>query len=371
MNRYTKRLFRSKDPYDVEGTNQTFLHAMQAVCSDLTTVSEKYRAICEYERFKPDQLLTVDDLHRIPLLPTLYLKRNDLSFEHKSVIEVTSSGTSGTFSRIGYSFTELYQLLKMAIRMGRHHRLFSFRRTHAIVLGYQPNKNNQTVISKTAFLSTLFTVPASRQYALTYKNGSYELDLDHLIDRLVCLSKRKTPIRIIGFPSYAYFLLEKIKERGISLRLPSGSKILFGGGWKQFSENEISKEEMSEMLEETLGVTAESVHEFFGAAEHPVLYVACKNRHFHIPVYARVLIRDPKTLVPAPYGTVGLVNLMTPIHSSVPLINVMTDDLGVLWRGSRCGCGNAGDYLEILGRVGVRDIHTCAAGAGDLLKEEQ
>ena len=45
----------------------------------------------------------------------------------------------------------------------------------------------------------------------------------------------------------------------------------------------------------------------------------------------------------------------------------MTDDLGVLHPGSDCGCGLSSPYLEIIGRVGMKDIRTCAAGAAELL----
>lgn len=54
---------------------------------------------------------------------------------------------------------------------------------------------------------------------------------------------------------------------------------------------------------------------------------------------------------------------------SVPLLSVMTDDLGILHDGASCGCGITSPYLEIIGRVGLQDIKTCAAGAADLLKE--
>jgi hypothetical protein len=46
----------------------------------------------------------------------------------------------------------------------------------------------------------------------------------------------------------------------------------------------------------------------------------------------------------------------------------MTDDLGIL-HDEPCACGLSSPYLEIVGRVGIEDIKTCAAGAEDLLKE--
>ena len=66
-------------------------------------------------------------------------------------------------------------------------------------------------------------------------------------------------------------------------------------------------------------------------------------------------------------GQVGLVNLITPLIKATPVTSVMTDDLGYLSPGENCGCGISTPYLTILGRVGLNDITTCAAGAADLL----
>ena len=60
-------------------------------------------------------------------------------------------------------------------------------------------------------------------------------------------------------------------------------------------------------------------------------------------------------------------DLITPMVSATPLISVMTDDIGVLHDGSECGCGLTSPTLEILGRIGMRDVKTCAAGANEIL----
>ena len=102
--------------------------------------------------------------------------------------------------------------------------------------------------------------------------------------------------------------------------------------------------------------------------EHPILYTTCKHHHFHVPVYSRIVIRDVDTLEPVPNGTPGLVNLMTPMVKSVPILSVMTDDLGILHDGDTCGCGIQSPWLELLGRVGAKGLDTCASGAAEFLK---
>ena len=57
--------------------------------------------------------------------------------------------------------------------------------------------------------------------------------------------------------------------------------------------------------------------------------------------------------------------------AATPTLSVMTDDLGYLTPGEACGCGRKSPYLTILGRVGMTDIQTCAAGAAELLGQAE
>lgn len=45
----------------------------------------------------------------------------------------------------------------------------------------------------------------------------------------------------------------------------------------------------------------------------------------------------------------------------------MTDDLAISRRGRNVAAGLRSPYLTILGRVGLAEIQTCAAGAAELL----
>ncbi|MCI8567601.1 MAG: hypothetical protein HFI39_15070 [Lachnospiraceae bacterium] len=362
-NHTLRQLFGTKSPYNIEENEARFLAAMQETVRAVWSASPKYRALATSFSFAPPVLRTVKDLERIPPIPTLYFKRNDFTLKHGIGVEVTSSGTSGQVSRIRYSAAELRMMAQMAVCLGRFHGLFSTKPVHYLILGYQPSIRNPMVISKTAYLSTWYAPALSRTYALMRREGEYRLEAAALVRRLLRCSQGRHPVRVIGFPSYASFLLKWMKKKGKCCRLPAGSCALLGGGWKQFAGLEISKEELKELFWEVLGIPAEGIHEFFGAAEHPVLYCTCANGHFHIPAYARVLIRDTATLKPLPPGQPGLVNLLTPMTGSLPLMSVMTDDLGVVHPGKACGCGITAPWLEILGRVGAAGLGTCSAGA--------
>ncbi len=366
---YTKKLFRLKSPFDTEQSNELFLKAMKENCEFHYKNCPEYKKILDGAGFSPDDLKEYKDIERLPFIPTLFFKKNRLysMSERKMFIHATSSGTSGTFSDIGFELSGLLCGLDMVITIAKRWKLLSPVPCNYIVLGYRPHRSNKTAVAKTAYGYTLFAPALSRTFALKYKDGKYSPDLDGIIDAIVKHSKSRFPLRFIGFPSYTYFVMKLMEERGISVQLPKRSLIMLGGGWKQFYKEQADKDEFYALAKKVLGLDEENIIEAFGAAEHPILYCDCEKHHFHVPVYSRVIIRDVHTLEPVPNGQIGLVNLITPMVKATPILSIMTDDLGILHDGSECGCGIESPYLEIIGRVGLRDIKTCAAGAAEIL----
>lgn len=366
---FRAKLFGWKDPYDITGTDSLFVEAIRENALFHQRNCLEYRKILQRESFSPEQLRNADDLWRLPVLPTLYFKRNPLFSipEKRMVLRSTSSGTSGSMSHIGWAWQDCLHGLRMVLAVTKRHRLLSPIPTNYIVLGYQPHRSNQTAISKTAFGFTFFAPAISRAYALRYQGDGYALDMDGLKEAILRYGRRPFPVRTMGFPAYTYFFLRALQKDGIRVKLHPESRVCMGGGWKQFYSEKVEKEEPYALAEEVLSIPKDRCHEFFGAVEHPILYADCRKHHFHIPVYARVIIRDVKTLQPLPMGQIGLINLLTPMICGVPLTSVMTDDLGVLHPAESCECGCPSPWLEIIGRIGLRGIRTCAAGAAELL----
>ena len=362
---YRKNIFTHKSLYDHQGTNDFFVNAVKANVNFHRSHCKEYRKILQARKYKAKDIKKTSDLYRLPPIPTLYFKHNSMKSMpyNKMIIKATSSGTKGKKSRIGYDLKGLYYGAHMVYRMTKYHKLLSAKPTNYIIFGYQPSKSNQTVISKTALGATMFAPAIKRKYALKYKNGEYQLDMDGLKKSLLDFAKMPFPVRLIGFPAYTYLFLKELDKEGIRLKLHKDSMVLLGGGWKQFYTQQPDKKELYKILERVLGIKEDNCKEFFGAVEHPMIYCDCKNHHFHVPVYSRVIIRDVDTGHPVKNNTIGLLNLITPMMESMPLVSVMTDDLAVLRDGKECGCGIDAPYFEIIGRVGVEDIKTCVADA--------
>jgi phenylacetate-coenzyme A ligase PaaK-like adenylate-forming protein len=286
------------------------------------------------------------------------------------LFQTSSSGTSGKAVSInGFDMVTAIRGAGMLIRLMLTHKILSAKPTNYIVLGYEPGKRSTAAITKFLYSATLTAPGLHREYALRDTGESYELNLDGIVSALLRYEKQGRPVRILGLPAYFRFMLEELDARGISLKLHPKSLILLGGGWKQFFTEKLEKPELYALTQRVLGIGQGRIKEQFSAVEHPVPYLDCPNHHFHVPIYSRVIIRDPVTLVPVPDGTPGLLNLLTPLMNTMPFTSVMTDDLAVLHSGESCACGNAAPWFEILGRVGLPDIKTCAAAASELLTD--
>lgn len=368
--KYRGKLFHSKKIYDLSATDDVFIKAMKEnVIFHMKNCTE-YKKIMDRFDFDPAVLSDVKDLYKIPAMPTSYLKNHTMLSKpyHKLILKTTSSGSSGKKTLSGFDVGSGLCGLRMLLKVFRFHRLLSLKRTNYIVLGYQPDRSNQTAMAKALKGVTLLAPARNTVYALLVKDGEYTVNTEGLIRAVKQFAEQKYPIRIIGFPAYCKMFLEELRNRNIRLHLPDNSKIILGGGWKTLFADAVSKEELFTMAHDTLGILRSNCKDHFSTAEHPINYISCENGHFHIPAFSRVIIRDVKTLLPVPEGTPGLLNLITPILSSAPYGSILTDDIAVMKPAGECGCGIDSPYIELIGRVGLASVKTCAQTASEFLE---
>jgi len=369
--KHRRRLFMSKDIYNLQSTDDIFIKAMKANIDFHAQNCPEYKAVLNNLGFDKNVLHHMDDLSKIPPLPTSYLKNNSLFSKHYNnlIIKTTSSGTGGKKTLSGFDISSGLCGLFMVLKVFRFHKMISLRRTNYIILGYQPDKSNQTAMAKALKAITFFAPAKNAAYALLFKDGEYEINTEGIVNAIIKFGKQNRPVRIVGFPAYLKMFLDELNERNIRMELHKNSKIMVGGGWKAFFTDEISKDDLISMANHTLGICRENFKDHFSTAEHPINYISCVNNHFHVPVFSRVIIRDVRTLEPVSFGTPGLLNLVTPLLSSMPYGSIMTDDIAVMKAGNECGCGIGSPYFELIGRVGLASIKTCTQTASEFLNK--
>ena len=146
------RLFYARKLYDVENTDGLFVKAMLENIRHHQKHCPEYAAILSRFGFSPDSVRTIDDLGKLPPIPTLFLKNHPLysaSLKHL-ILKSTTSGTSGKVSVVGFDWPSSWRGLGMILGTFFTHRLVSAHPTNYIVLGYQPAKRNKIGAAKTA-----------------------------------------------------------------------------------------------------------------------------------------------------------------------------------------------------------------------------
>jgi phenylacetate-coenzyme A ligase PaaK-like adenylate-forming protein len=142
-----------------------------------------------------------------------------------------------------------------------------------------------------------------------------------------------------------------------------------GGGWKAAEDRKVSREDFREKVSRFLGIPIENIRDGYGMAEHSAPYIECRRHRFHVPVYNRVLTRDPVTLEVLAPGKTGLLELITPYNAMMPNLAILSTDLGFI-SPEECPCGASSPTFTLVGRGGLWKYKGCAIHAGEIVKRQ-
>lgn len=361
-------LFNFKRIYDQKSSEQLFINAVRNNVDYHSRNCGFYSELLKKEGYKAGSINTIQDCFSIPVIPASLFKYHEILSIPKDKVSVhaTSSGTQGQKSQMFFDEETLRLGTRMVINCFKYHGLISAVPANYLMLGYEPSDDNEMGAVKTAMGVTRFAPALNRVFVLKKTSEGYLPDWFGVLDALRRFSQLKLPVRFVGFPGFLYRLLTKLKSEGISFRLNKSSRILLGGGWKQFTDETINKLSLYNMAEELLGIPAQRCTDFYSAVEHGIAYAECKNHNMHVPVWSRVIIRDIKTLEPLRFDNQGFLSFVTPLFKSAPLTSLLMGDLAVMHDGRECGCGIESAYFEVLGRAGLTSAKSCSISADEL-----
>ena len=326
-----------------------------------------YRNLCDRAGFRPPHPRRPEDLDRIPWTFVGVLKDRDLLSIPRARIarEFTSSGTGGRKSRI-YLDAESFDRLLLSARQihARLGMVDAGQEVNYLCFSYDPARATDLGTSFTDDLLTSFTRRREVYFTIRWSEqaGDFAFDRDGTLAKLEQYERDGRPVRLLGFPAFMYQLLrEAVPRRGRAFALGPESWVMTGGGWKSLADEAVSKQQFIDDVSGWLGLPRENIRDMFGMVEHGIPYVDCAHHRLHVPLYARVLIRDPETLALMPPGEIGLIQLQTPYLTSYPSHSMLTTDLGRVEPG--CDCGVPGPVVTITGRGGVKKHKGCALTA--------
>ncbi len=317
-----------------------------------------YGAYCRLRGKTPDR---VTDWRAIPALPTNAFKAAELTTvpAERIRVEYRTSGTThgGLSGRHLLPDTRLYDA--SLLPNFQAHLLPDVTRIRVLICG--PSAEEFPHSSLGHMNSRV------REAFGTERSGSFWTPrgplFPELQDALMQVEQEGEPVCILGTAFGLVHFLDGLADRGRTLRLPPGSRLMDTGGYKGRSR-EVPKAELYALYAERLGIPPTHVVNEYGMTElgsqfyDGVLRDWCETRapappveqrRKQAPPWVRVQVVDPESLAPLPAGEVGLLRFfdLTNLHT---VAAVQTDDLGVERAGG----------FEILGRASGAEPRGCS-----------
>ncbi|WP_170235408.1 acyl-protein synthase [Verticiella sediminum] len=349
-----------------------FVRAMVALSRWHAERNRWYAGLLTQHGTDLERVRSLADLADLPSVHANFFKYHEAKSVPDEAIatHLTSSGTTGQKSQMFFDAFTMDTARRMVDDAMRHRGVPSDGAANYLVNAYEPYAGFKVGTSNTNQYLMRYAPVAEAFWTLRcIGEGRHEFDAFGAVQALSRFAASGQPTRIIGFPAFLHFALERMAQMGMPpLRLPAGSWVIFGGGWKGHADKAISRAALQAQIGQWLGVGPEHIVETFGAVEHCIPYVGCACQHLHVPVWSEVLIRDVRTLAPLGYGEPGFLSFLSPYITSVPAHSVVMGDLAVLHPPGSCECGAATPWFEVLGRAGTSSNKSCAAAAAELLR---
>ena len=331
----------------------------QLLLDQLNALVEHHRVACPpYAKIlhATDHTTPAEELAALPYLPVSLFKSHHLSSipEDKVFKTMTSSGTTGqAVSRVILDRdTAALQTRALTSIMTT---VLGPSRLPMIIID-TPNvvKNRLSFSARGAGVLGMMPFGRRHFYAL---DDEMQLNIEGLasfLDR-----HQGQPVLLFGFTFMVWkYFIRAIQESGLGIDL-SGGILIHSGGWKKLQEEAVGNAEFRATVKDTTGLTR--VHNFYGMVEQVgSVFLEGDDGFLYPPNFADVIIRDPQTWQPLPYGQTGVVEVLSVIPRSYPGHVLLTEDLGVVHGTGDPSTGWAGRQLEIIGRVPRSELRGCS-----------
>lgn len=347
-----------------------FIAAVRAACAWHEQRCETWRKLCQQAGFASEQIQGIADLPRIPWLMVNVFKRYHLTSvpESEIVATFTSSGTTGQKSHIAWDRGSMERQDAMRSAIVRSMGLVATTPVNYLIFAYAPQIADGKGAAHAQSRYAGFAPAADRFYAIhPNEQGEPGFDPGECVARLQAFAATGLPLRIIGFPAFAWRVLRELEQRNLRLSFPTDSLFLLAGGWKGAQDEAVPKTVFAGIAADRLRIPGANLRDIYGFVEHGVPYMTCEAGRFHVPVYARAFVRRPGTLELLPNGERGLLQVISPYNLAQPALAVLSTDYVVM--SDRCPCGRETATLDIVGRAGVAKHQGCAITAAELLKQ--
>lgn len=304
-----------------------------------------YRKICEAHSLTPKD---VRDWTQIPFVPTAAFKELELSsipLEERIAV-FHSSGTTEQKPSRHFHCVESLKVYEASLWQWFYANVIDSKKFELVILTPPPQDvpNSslvhmfETVRQKMGALKSVFVGKIA-------EDGAWVLDFDATV---AALKRGTTPKLILGTAFSFVHLLDYLAERDLRFQLPTGSRVMETGGYKNRSRT-LPKNRLHFLITTLLGVSHENIVCEYGMSELSSQSYDVQGSYFRFPSWARVQIVSPETGTEVMDGEKGLIRIFD-LANVFSVAAIQTEDLGV-----RRGSG-----FELIGRAALAEARGCS-----------
>lgn len=399
-----------KEAYEMQlkSIKYTFLHQY--------TNNKFYQNFCKERNFSPDDIKTLDDLDKIPLIPDSFFKDYPTgkdfalwlgniftgslprivikesnptydevinAFNNAGMTVSYSSGTSGRHTFIPRDqrtfFISEYAAAKSVISM--IYPLWDYH-MHGYLLMPNPKKTNVyagkvctiyfdaiqdvRVAIDRDITTELIQMTMTDQKGVKSKIVKYfakresEKMIDEIIRWLESHEKTNEKIALVGAPFILSFVMRKLQKEGRGFDFSERGGVVTGGGWKAYEGVRVPVSDFRKQVEKVLGIPEKYCLDIYGMVEGNGWMVHCPEGHYlHSPYsYYKPLVLDSE-YKPVGYGEWGRFAFLDAAAFSYPGFIMSGDKVRML---EHCPvCDRPGPVLEPeIQRASGEEIRGCA-----------
>lgn len=296
-------------------------------------------------------------IEELPFLPVRVFKLEDwLSIGRNEIVKtLTSSGTTGqAVSRI-YLDQETARRQTKALASIVTSFLGKGRRPMVIVDSVELLNDRTRFNARAAGILGFSVFGRQHHYCLDDNLHIKDSELQVFLE-----SVQAEPLLVFGFTYLVWqALYEYAIERDHVWSFGVNSTLIHGGGWKKLVEKQVSNDVFKEKIRSTTGIR--NIFNYYGMVEQVgSIFMECEFGHLHAPVFAEVVVKDPRTLAPLPHGVPGVIEVLSALPLSYPGHALLTEDEGIIHGEDDCACGRLGRHFSVLGRLPQAEIRGCS-----------
>ena len=304
-----------------------------------------YRKICEARGLTPKD---VRDWTQIPFVPTAAFKELELSSippEARTAV-FHSSGTTEQKPSRHFHCVESLAVYEASLWKSFQSNVIHDQKFELVVLT-PPAKliPHSSLVHMFEIVRQKLNAPESVFVGKLDSDGAWGLDFDKLAS---ALSDAKHPQLVLGTAFSFVHLLDYLAEKNLRIELPSGSRVMETGGYKNRSRS-MPKARLHFLITTFLGVPNENIICEYGMSELSSQAYATQGSPFRFPSWARVQIISPETGREVADGETGLIRILD-LANVFSVAAIQTEDLGI-----RRGSG-----FELVGRAPLAEARGCS-----------